>query len=123
MFSFKTTVKSGLVALAILIAMLSIRIASADDSDFTIGTIIPTPTHSFHVPYTAERTEVLTFTHNPDVCEYWAVTPLGDWYYGYIVDPIVTYELTFWTNETVVVDCTSREPLKFIVDDSGYPKT
>ena len=30
MFSFKTTVKSGLVALAILIAMLSIRIASAD---------------------------------------------------------------------------------------------
>ena len=37
MFSFKTTVKSGLVALAILIAMLSIRIASANtDADWAI---------------------------------------------------------------------------------------
>ena len=37
MFSFNTTVKSGLVALAILIAMLSIRIASANtDADWAI---------------------------------------------------------------------------------------
>jgi len=106
MFSFKTTVKSGLVALAILIAMLSIRIASADD--FTIGTIIPTPTHSFSVAYLAEPVETITYNPVTRICEYWSVTPLGDWYYGYIANPIVTYELTFWAGETVVVGCTAR---------------
>ena len=95
----------GAVSLVFMVWIL-VSTVSADD-DFSFGTVLDAPM-SYSIPYVESPGDTLTYNPDTDVCQYWSVSPLGDWYYGFIIDPLVTYVLTFWAGETVVVGCTSR---------------
>ena len=98
----------GVLSFAVIVFFASQSFASAND-DFTTGTIITHDSISYSIPYIPFPSDSLSYNPHIDVCEYWSVSPLGDWYYGYIENPLVTYELTFWSSGTRVVECSTRE--------------
>ncbi len=99
--------KAILVSLASLTALVGVAVTSASDDDFTVGTILDAPM-SYTVAYVPSPRDILSYNPDTDICQYWSESLLGDWYYGYIENPLVTYELTFWSGGTRVVGCTSR---------------
>ena len=98
--------KAILVSLASLTALVGVTVASASDDDFTMGTILTEPIHYSVTPF--NDTDILSYDANTDVCQYWSVSPLGDWYYGIVINPIVTYDILA-ANPAKVVECSTKE--------------
>ncbi len=96
----------GVISFSVILFFASLSFAHADSNDdFTMGTILTEPIH--YSLTTFSDNEILSYDANTDVCQYWSVSSLGDWYYGIVINPIVTYDIIA-DNPAKVVECSSN---------------
>ena len=107
---FKAILATMFLATIISFTVCFIDKVSADDGGmyYSGGEAMQFTTGSMSIPYVKNGTADMHYDRNTGSCEWFAFDATGSYHYYYILDAIVTYELTWFDGGTKVVSCSAR---------------